>query len=106
TGRKEATLSLEDEKVRYNAALLFLHLTGHLLGLPHSTPARSRIMGSQEFNQDLNKIPSFSARERSSLRKRSPRIPDRELRNANFLETFIFHLLMTFRHPRTFFMPL
>src|SRR5690606_25326971 len=41
TGRKEATLSLGDEKLRYNCAALFLHLTGHLLGLSHDHPVRS-----------------------------------------------------------------
>lgn len=33
-------------------------------------------------------------------------MPDRELKNGNFLETFIFHFLMTFRHPGKFFTPL
>ena len=106
TGRKEATLSIGDEKVRFNTALLFLHLTGHLLGLHHSSPTNSRIMGTSEFNKEIREIPSFTSKERSVLKKRATRIPDRELRNGNALETFIFHILMTFRHPGTFFSPL
>ena len=106
TGRKEATLSLEDEKVRANAAVLFLHLTGHLLGLKHRAASESRIMGRMEFDKPPGKIPSYNAEERKSLKRRSSRIPDRELRNGNVLETFIFHILMTFRHPRNFFSPL
>lgn len=106
TGKREATLSLEDKKVKSNAAALFLHLTGHLLGLDHRPAPESKVMGSMDFNRDLKKIPSFNNKERLILKKRANRIPDRELRNGNFIETFIFHLLMTFRHPRTFFSPL
>ena len=106
TGRKEATLELNDEKVKSNGAVLFLHLTGHLLGLKHRPVSESRIMGRMEFDKPPGKLPSFNTEEKESLRKKSTRIPDRELRNGNFLETFIFHILMTFRHPRSFFSPL
>lgn len=105
TGRKEATLSLKAPKVRFNTALLFLHLTGHLIGLPHRPPTESKIMGAMEFNKDLENVGSFNFKEREVLRKKAPRIPDRELKNGNFLETFIFHLLMTLRHPKNFFSP-
>lgn len=91
---------------RYNAALLFLHLTGHLLGLNDTTPAKSRIMGVADFNMQRNKVPSFSAEERSFLKKKAYHIPDRELSGGNSFERFVFHIIMTFRHLGQFFQPL
>lgn len=106
TGRNEANLALDDPGVRYNSAALFLHQTGHVLGLKHTSPAKSKVMGRDSFIKELKAVPSYSVEEKKKLRSRSTKAPDRELVNGNLLETFIFHILMTFRHPRDFFIPL
>ena len=63
-------------------------------------------MGAKSFNQELQKIPSFTSKEKVKLKKNSKKAPDRELQDANDLETFIFHILMTFRHLKDFMKPL
>lgn len=106
TGRNKDNLTLDDPGVRFNGAALFLHQVGHILGLKHASLASSRIMGIDSFISERSAVPSFSEKEQKKLRSRSKKAPDRELRNGNQLETFIFHILMTFRHPREFFIPL
>ena len=106
TGRNKETRSLHDEHVRFNSALLFLHLTGHILGLKDVPAINSKIMGAVDFNSELKTIPSYNAREKEILRKKAPKAPDRELKNGNTVETFIFHVLMTSRHLKDFFKPL
>lgn len=107
TGKNQASLDLTDGTVRKNTAALYLRQAGHILGLKAApSPAGSRIMGAKSFQRDLRNIPSFSERERKKLKQKAKKAPDRELQNGNNLETFIFHLLMTFRHPGKFFQPL
>lgn len=106
TRRGKVTRSLNDEHVRFNSALLFLHLTGHILGLKDVSAMNSKVMGAADFNNDLNMIPSFNAKEKEILHKYAPKAPDRELKNGNTVEIFIFHVLMTFRHLKEFFKPL
>lgn len=106
TGRKKEMLSLNSEKVRYNTALLFLHLTGHIMGLKEKHISESKIMSTASFDQELKAVPSFSAAEDKILKKRAERAPDRELKEANLLESFVFHLLMNFRHFKELLKPL
>lgn len=106
TGKKEPRLSLDHPRVRKNSAALFLHQVGHLLDLKHTSPAGSRIMGIKSFMEEFPRIPSFSAKEKITLKKSAKKAPDRELQNGNNVEAFIFHIIMTFRHPRDFFKPL
>lgn len=106
TKRNKPSLSLTGERVRLNGALLFLHLTGHLLGLEHTHPRNSKIMGTENFRAEISNLPSFSTKEKTILKKKAQRTPERELQNGNFLETFIFHVLMTLRNPKDFFLPL
>ncbi len=106
TGKKEPRLSLDHPRVRKNSAALFLHQVGHIFRLNHTSPAGSRIMGRTGFTEEINKIPSYSNKEKAILKKSAKKAPDRELQNGNNLEAFIFHILMTFRHPRHFFTPL
>jgi len=106
TARNQDLLKLDHERVRFNSASVFLHLTGHILGLRHSSPAKSKVMGAEDFTRDIKKVPSFNSSERKTLKRRAKKAPDRELLNGNNLEAFIFHILMTFRHPRDFFRPL
>lgn len=106
TPKKKAALQLNNDRVRINSALLFLHLTGHLLGLKHTSLGNSKIMGRLEFDQELKKIPSFTKKENEILKKKAKHAPERELQGGNFLESFVFHILMTLRHPKNFFSPL
>ncbi|MDT0688801.1 hypothetical protein RM549_03345 [Salegentibacter sp. F188] len=106
TGRNEPRLELSDSRTRFNSAKIFLHQVGHLLGLEHTSPAVSKIMGARSFNEEIPKIPSFTAEEKEKLKKNAKKAPDRELQDANDLETFIFHVLMTFRHLKDFIKPL
>lgn len=103
TGKYQKRLKLDLPEVRLNTASLFLHQVGHILGLK-DTPATERgIMSINSFTGEIRKVPSFSEKERNILKKRAKKAPDRELRNGNDLETFIFHILMTLRHPGNFF---
>ncbi len=106
TGRNKARLELTDSRVRFNSAKFILYQIGHLLGLKPSSPASSKIMGARSFTDNLQKTPSFTSEEKIKLKKSAKKAPDRELRDANDLETFIFHILMTFRHLKLFFRPL
>lgn len=106
TGRNKARLEITDTRVRFNSGKFFLHQIGQLLGLKHTSPAHSKIMGARSFTEDLKEIPSFTSEEKEKLKKNAKNAPDRELRDANDLETFIFHILMTFRHLKIFFRPL
>ncbi len=56
--------------------------------------------------RNIQKIVRLSRDEAQDLQKKAKKAPDRELRNGNDLETFIFHILMTFRHLGLFFWPL
>ncbi len=106
TGKNQERLDLDCEDVRYKSASLFLHQTGHILGLKHTPATEPGVMSSKKFNRSLSKVPSFSPKEKQVLRKKAKKAPDRELRNGNDLETFVFHILMTFSHPGNFFWPL
>ncbi|WP_188440427.1 hypothetical protein [Planktosalinus lacus] len=106
TGRNKPRLALDDARVRYNSGTFLLHQIGHLLGLKTTSSVTSKIMGAKSFSEELKKIPSFTSQEKQLLKKNAQKAPDRELRDANDVETFIFHILMTFRHLKTFFRPL
>ena len=106
TGRNKPRRDLSDSQTRFNSARVLLHQMGHILGLEHTSPAESRIMSNKSFTEELQKIPSFTTKEKERLKKNAKKAPDRELQHANDLETFIFHILMTFRHLKTFFKPL
>lgn len=104
TQRRVATRTYHDEPVQLNTVYLLLHLIGHILGVKHS--AVSPLMRDFNFKKSIAAVPSFTEKERAFLKKNSANLPDRELKNGNFLETFIFHLLMTFRHLGKYFKPL
>ena len=106
TGRESANLQLEDAQVRWNAAKLLLHLLGHIMGLSHRKHARSAVMKPFEFSRNLQTLPQFNAEERKHLQKRRERLPERELKEGNVLESLVFHILMAFRHPKELLLPL
>lgn len=105
TGKNRASLNLNDPQVKINSAILFLRQIGHILKLRTSSTS-GKIMAAKSFKGNRKEIPSFTSEERKKLRESSKKAPDRELHNGNDLETFIFHILMTFRHLSTFFKPL
>ncbi len=106
TRRRKVSRELDSQEVQLNITALFLHLTGHILGLKHRTAGESEIMRPYRYVENISSIPSFASSEREYLKKYSDKMPDRELKNGNFVETFIFHILMTFRHLGKFFKPL
>ena len=106
TGKGEENLELNHSKSRYNGAALFLKLTGHIFGLRRTRAVPRAVMNIKDFHRDLQKVPSFSEAEQKKMHERASDIPDRELREGNWLESFIFHILMSLRHPREFFRPL
>ena len=106
TGRKQPMHFLNDESVRYNAATLFLHLVGEILGLSHTKKGHSKIMSTFEFIANRNSVPAFTQAEKDKLQKGKEQMPERELRGGSGLESFMFHLLMSFRHPKQLLRPL
>ncbi len=107
TGKKQAELKLNDSIVRHNSAALLLRQVGLMLGLKTTNSTSSKIMSMEVFNQEqLYKSPSFTGKEREILKKKAKKAPDRELQNGNDMESFIFHILMTFRHLKIFIVPL
>ncbi len=106
TGRKQPMLSLNGESVRFNAATLFLNLVGKILGLERTKNKRSPIMSNFEFREDRKAVPVFTESEMNKLQKKKEQLPERELRGGSGLESFIFHLLMSMRHPKQLLQPL
>ena len=106
TGRKQPMYALNDERVRLNAATLFLHLTGSILGLRSAKKGSFQIMSPFEFRADRKSIPGFTTAEIEELHKGSKELPERELRGGSGLESLMFHLLMAFRHPKQLLRPL
>ena len=106
TERKKDPLSLDDDNVIANGGALLMHLVGHVMGLEHKLGSESRVMSEFNFKKRNKQLPQFSKKEQEKLKEDSRTIPDRELINGNWLETFIFHVLMTFRHPKRFFNPI
>lgn len=104
TGRNKPMFSLEDEAVRLNAAALLLRLVGTIMGLRRRND--SPVMRPFFFQEDRQKIPRFTQSEADQLQRIKDRLPERELRGGSTLETFIFHLLMAFRHPKELLRPL
>lgn len=106
TGKGHENLALTHSKSRFNGAALFLKLVGSIFDLRKSRAFPKGIMNIKDFNRDVQQVPSFSDEERKKMRKRAEDVPDRELREGNWLESFIFHILMSLRHPGEFFRPL
>ncbi|WP_114779596.1 hypothetical protein [Botryobacter ruber] len=98
--------SITSEAVRWNGGALLLHLLGHVVGLRHRELDNSHIMKPFEFREDRTALPRFTPAEQALLRKRGERMPERELRGGNVMESLIFHVLMALRHPMDVLRPL
>lgn len=103
--RGKPVRKLPSPEVRWNGATLLLHLVGHIAGLKHKE-IDSRIMMPFNFVPGRNSLPHFTAEERQILQKHASKLPERELRGGNVLESFIFHVLMAFNHPKRVIFPL
>lgn len=106
TSRGKPVRTLDAESVRWNAATLLLHLLGHISGLKHKQTQRKGLMAPYAFNESLTELPHFSAEEKDKMRKKAESLPERELHGGNAIETLIFHILMSFRHPLDILWPL
>lgn len=106
TSRGEPVRGLGTEAVRVNAAVLLLHLLGHIIGLKHQRRAKSKLMAPFVFRETIKGIPQFNDAERAMLRKKVEQLPERELHGGTGLEGFIFHILMAVRHPKVVLGPL
>ncbi|PRY09962.1 hypothetical protein CLV24_11630 [Pontibacter ummariensis] len=98
--------TLDSPAARWNGAALFLHMLGHIIGLDHKDRLESRMMAPFEFKEDRVGLPRFTEKERKNMRKKTQHLPERELRGGNIMETFVFHVLMAFRHPGDVLRPL
>lgn len=105
TERGMENLLLSNDKVRWNGARLLLHLFGKVMGLRESRKPASP-MFSYSFSEKQQEVPHFTKDEKEILQRRADRLPERELKGGNLLSTFVFHLLMSFRHIRDVFRPL
>jgi hypothetical protein len=106
TRRNQPSYSLGDDVVRWNAAALFLHLLGPLIGLNYTSKNGSRIMAPYSFRAGRNGLPSFTEDEKEKLMKRKSELPERELRGGSAVESLIFHVLMCLRHLKQLLQPL
>lgn len=97
---------LESLPVRYNAAILLLHLLGRISGLARKKPYESKIMAPFEFQENRSSTPNFSESERKALQQQASHLPERELHGGKALESLIFHVLMALTHPRKILQPL
>ena len=105
TGKGRDSYMLDSTRVRFNSAALTLKLIGEIFGLK-KRKVGTGIMPIKDFDRDLVKVPSYNSEEQKKMKKRAERVPDRELRQGNWLESFIFHILMSLRHPKELFAPL
>lgn len=105
SGKGQESYSLDSAKVRFNSAALILKLIGEIFGLK-KRKVGTGIMSVQDFNRDLQRMPSYNSEEQKKMKKRAGEVPDRELKEGNWLESFIFHVLMSLRHPKELFAPL
>ncbi len=104
--RGEPRRALDAEDVRWNGAALLLHLLGHISGLRRKDRNESEVMAPYMFKEGRRSVPHLNAAERKALRRRSERLPERELHGGNMAEGLIFHILMAFRHPMEVAVPL
>ncbi len=93
----EPVLSLDSPAVRWNAAALFLHLMGHLMGLEH---CKEGIMAPFEFREERNRIPGYSPDERAALAKAAKELHVREVPTKGNLHHLVLHLKAAAKNPR------
>ncbi len=63
TKRRKDSRDLNQTDVKLNISILFLHLTGHILGLKHRAAGDSKIMRPFKFMEGISKMPAFNTTE-------------------------------------------
>lgn len=97
TPRGEPMRTLDAESVRWNAAVLLLHLIGHLLGLNHN-PKDGFVMSDFFFDASRREIPRFEIDERRQLKRLVKDAPETELIGGGAVRTLMFHLASAARN--------
>lgn len=105
TPRDRPVRSLDSLSVRWNAATLWLHLVGHVLGLEHDGE-EGTVMGRFDFDPERRTVPEFADESREKLRRRATGIPERETMCRGPLHRIVFHLQSVARNPVQVFVPL
>lgn len=93
----EPVRSLDSPAVRWNAAALFLHLMGHLLGLKHRGEG---VMAPFTFREECSRVPGYSQDERTALAKAARKLRVREVPTKGHLHHLVLHLNAAVRNPR------
>lgn len=96
--RGERPRSLDSEAVRWNAATLFVHLVGHVLGCGHTRAGG--VMAPFRFDPDRRSVPEFEASVAAELGRVGEEIPD-ERGSRGTLRTIAFHAGALRRNPGT-----
>lgn len=104
TPRGRAERGINEAAVHANAAALLLHLLGHVAGLNHA--GDSEVMRPFVFRETRRGLPLFNATECNELSRHRDRLPERELRGSARLAAFLFHVMMSLRHPAKVLQPL
>lgn len=103
--RDRPVRSLDSPSVRWNAAALWLHLVGHVLGLEHDADG-GRVMDPFRFDPERRTVPRFDDASRDRLRRRAAGIPEQETISRGPLRRLAFHLRSAARHPVQVLVPL
>jgi len=89
--RDQPRRSLDDAAVRWNAATLFVHLVGHVLGARHRD-ADGGVMEPFRFDPDRRSVPPMDADVQARLHRIAGEIPAAEARPRGALARLGFHL--------------
>lgn len=103
--RGEPRYDLDSDPVRWNAAALVLHLTGHVLGLRHVRAPGNAVMAPFTFDAARAELPSFCPRSRQQLSRLAAGFPEREHTGQGTLSELAFHLSSAARHPGQALLP-
>ncbi len=104
SARGEPLRPLDSPVVRSNAAMLVLHLLGHLFGLRHENSADA-VMAPFAFDPERSVLPGFTEDNRRRLRELAPRFPDRHEVDEGTLSDLSFHLTSALRNGSQVLLP-
>lgn len=97
SGTGDEARTLGDAKVVANAAALFLHLVGHVIGLVHQW-RRGDLMAPFRYDPERPAAPRFTDPERARLKRKARKLPDEKVEAAGPLMSFVFHLVSALRN--------
>lgn len=97
--RDEPGLPLDSETVRWNAAALFLHLIGHILGARHRRGERG-VMEPFEVISSRRDVPTFESEIEEKLPRTAASTPQEEMTSRGFLRRLVFYLESAGRNSR------